>query len=143
MINNLEHRFVESVPEQLEEGVLYVSLRFRVIIHACCCGCKNKVITPLSPVRWKMTFDGKTVSLYPSIGNWNFDCQSHYWITNDKVEWAEKWSNNKIAMGKMMEREKRSAYYSEVNSSIKEYSQAPMMKQSLINKITTWLKKLI
>jgi len=28
------------------------------------------------------------VSLAPSIGNWSFPCNSHYWITGNEVRWA-------------------------------------------------------
>lgn len=115
MIFKLNHVFVETIPDELEEGVLYISTRFRVIMHSCCCGCKNKVVTPLSPVRWKMTFDGKTISLSPSIGNWNFSCKSHYWIQNSEVEWAENWTSNKIKLGKAFEKEKRSQYFDKTN----------------------------
>jgi predicted adenine nucleotide alpha hydrolase (AANH) superfamily ATPase len=115
MISKLNHVFIETIPDELEEGILYISLRFRVIMHSCCCGCKSKVVTPLSPARWKMTFDGKTISLNPSIGNWNFDCQSHYWIEKSEVEWAGKWTNDEIAEGKSYEKEKRANYYKAVN----------------------------
>jgi hypothetical protein len=36
------------------------------------------------------------VSLDPSIGNWSFPCRSHYWIRNNKVRWAENWSQARI-----------------------------------------------
>ena len=111
MITKLDHIFIDTVPDELDEGILYISLKYRVIIHSCCCGCKNKVVTPLSPARWKMTFDGKTITLYPSIGNWNSECQSHYWINKSEVELARKWSNEKIIKGKAYEREKREEYY--------------------------------
>jgi|GEM_PF-1496866 len=84
----LTHKFVDSVPDMLEEDVLYVSIRFRTVIHKCCCGCGNQVVTPLSPSDWKLTFDGRSISLCPSIGNWKFPCQSHYWIKCNKVEWV-------------------------------------------------------
>jgi len=92
----LRHEFVTTVPEALEQGVIYVSIEYRVAIHSCCCGCGKKVVTPFSPNSWKLTFDGKTISLYPSIGNWNFECKSHYWITNNQVEWARKWTDREI-----------------------------------------------
>jgi hypothetical protein len=91
----LSHEFVKSVPEILKDRVLYVSMEFATAIHKCCCGCGNEVVTPLSPKDWKLTFDGETISLTPSIGNWSFDCQSHYWITNSRVEWAPKWDGRK------------------------------------------------
>ncbi|MFZ2205561.1 MAG: DUF6527 family protein [Minisyncoccia bacterium] len=138
----MEHRFVESIPEELEDGILYISPRFRVVIHACCCGCKNKVVTPLSPVRWKMAYDGKTVSLDPSIGNWNFDCKSHYWINNSEVEWAGKWSKEEITRGKMNEKEKREKYYTQMDSLLKKNPQILKQKESLTSKIIGWIKNL-
>lgn len=142
MITKLSHRFVESIPDELEDGILYISLRFRVVMHSCCCGCKNKVITPLSPVRWRMTFNGKSISLHPSIGNWNFECQSHYWITNSEVEWARKWSKKEIAVGKMMEKERRADYYSKENSILINNDQVLKQKETLASKIIKWTKNL-
>jgi hypothetical protein len=72
----LSHEFVKSVPEKLDDGVLYVSMEYRTAIHKCCCGCGERVVTPFSPKSWKMTFDGKTISIHPSIGNWSFACQN-------------------------------------------------------------------
>ena len=88
---NVQHRFVEFIPDELEDGILYISLKYCTAIHKCVCGCGNEVVTPISPTDWRLTFDGKTISLYPSIGNWNFECKSHYWITNNKVRFASKW----------------------------------------------------
>lgn len=71
------HEFVEHIPDDLKDGVIYVSMTFRTVAHKCCCGCGNEVITPLSPTDWKLTFNNESISLYPSIGNWNFDFKSH------------------------------------------------------------------
>jgi len=84
----MTHKFVEYIPMTLEEGVLYVSMEVGTVIHKCVCGCGREVVTPLSPTDWNLTFDGESISLYPSIGNWNFECKSHYWIQNNKVKWA-------------------------------------------------------
>jgi len=92
----LKHEFVEFIPERLNDGTIYVSVKFATVAHKCCCGCGHEVITPLSPTDWKMTFDGETVSLSPSIGNWSFECRSHYWITRNRVEWSWQWSQEKI-----------------------------------------------
>lgn len=83
-----DHQFVEYVPEELDEGVLYISVRFASVSHLCACGCKRKVVTPLKPTGWKLIFDGKSISLLPSIGNWRFPCRSHYWMSNNRVQWA-------------------------------------------------------
>lgn len=87
-INSLRHEFVEYLPDVIDEGVLYVSIAFCTVIHRCGCGCGSEVATPLDPSGWKVTFDGETISLSPSIGNWSLACQSHYWIRNNRVRWA-------------------------------------------------------
>jgi len=92
----LTHEFVHYIPEQLEPGVLYVSLPFTTVVHLCCCGCGNKVVTPLSPADWSLTFDGASISLSPSIGNWSYPCQSHYWIRGNTAQWAERWTPRQI-----------------------------------------------
>ena len=92
----LIHEFVEYIPEHLKEGTIYISIPFATAVHKCCCGCGREVVTPLSPIGWKLTFDGETISLDPSIGNWSFPCQSHYWIRQDRVQWAPKWSQKQV-----------------------------------------------
>jgi hypothetical protein len=85
MRNTIIHKFVDFIPEKLEEGILYVSVNHCVAIHKCICGCENEVVTPIATTEWKLMFDGETVSLSPSIGNWNFKCRSHYWIKNNRI----------------------------------------------------------
>ena len=85
---SLSHEFVHFMPNELEGGVVYVSIPFRLALHRCCCGCGTEVSTPLGPTFWKLTFDGVSVSLSPSIGNRQLDCKSHYWITRNRVQLA-------------------------------------------------------
>lgn len=105
-------QFVESIPETLDPGVLYVSMTLANSIHLCACGCGQEVVTPLSPTDWKLCFDGENVTLDPSIGNWSFPCRSHYWIRGGKVRWSESWSADEIADGRSHDRERKNAYYS-------------------------------
>jgi len=102
-MKKLQHKFVEFMPRELEDGILYVSIRFRIASHNCCCGCGNEVVTNLSRNGWQLIYDGESVSLYPSIGNWDFQCRSHYWIIQDEVQWAERWSDKKIKRIKSLE----------------------------------------
>jgi len=141
LITKLEHRFVETIPETLEEGILYISTRFCVSMHLCCCGCSNKVVTPLSPVRWKLIFDGKSVSLFPSIGNWNFKCRSHYWINNSMVEWASNLSNEEIVEGKRLKREERARYFAVENSKLKMSIKDTKKKKSFLSTIISRIKE--
>ena len=86
-MRHIDHQFVDLVPETLSEGVLYVSMVYATVIHKCCCGCGNKVVTPLGPKQWMLTFDGQSISLSPSVGNWNYPCRSHYLICSSNVRW--------------------------------------------------------
>ena len=94
------HQFVEFIPEQIEQGILYISIQYCTAIHKCVCGCGNEVVTPLSPTDWELTFDGKTVSLSPSIGNWNFECRSHYFITRSQIRQVRRWKDCEIEKGR-------------------------------------------
>jgi hypothetical protein len=89
VITQLKPAYVEFIPEELELGVLYVSLKFNTVAHSCACGCGLQVITPLIRKGWRLIFDG-TVSLQPSIGNWNYPCRSHYWIRKNNIVWARE-----------------------------------------------------
>lgn len=92
----MDHKFVSLIPEKIEAGILYISIEFKTAIHLCACGCGNEVVTPLSPSDWELIFDGESVSLYPSIGNWSLPCQSHYWIRKGGIKWAPTWSRTQI-----------------------------------------------
>lgn len=108
--------FVDQLPDQLESGVLYVSIPCVCVAHLCACGCKSLVITPLSPTDWTMAYDGDNVSLSPSIGNWNFPCRSHYWINRGRVEWAKTWSTEQIAQNRQADVAAKKAQYGQAAS---------------------------
>lgn len=116
----LRHEFVEFIPEQLAERTLYVSIRYATAAHKCCCGCGKEVVTPLSPTDWELIFDGKSVSLYPSIGNWGFACRSHYWIRNNRVHWALPMSPTEIAAGRAYDRMAKERYFHPASHSAKD-----------------------
>jgi len=109
----VSHRFVEHIPGSLEDGVVYVSIEYGTAVHKCCCGCGEEVVTPLSPTDWKLIYDGETVSLSPSIGNWSFKCQSHYWIIQNRVGWARKWSAEEIREGRDADLHRKRQYYAD------------------------------
>lgn len=97
-LQDISPQFVEFIPRQLDEGIFYISERFKTASHLCPCGCRTKVVTPFSPVEWQLHRQGETVSLYPSIGNWNDACQSHYFIRRNRILWAGRMSRAKIAL---------------------------------------------
>ena len=106
-----EHQFVDYIPEQLEEGVLYIAMEFATASHLCSCGCKQEVVTPLAPTEWKLIYDGESVTLYPSIGNWSFTCRSHYWIRRGRIVPAPNWSEEEIWLARRQAAQERVDYY--------------------------------
>jgi hypothetical protein len=102
---------IEYVPNNLKDRTIYVSIAFATVVHKCCCGCGNEVVTPLSPTDWELIFDGRSISLYPSIGNWNLPCQSHYWIKQNRIQWARRWSQKEIRAGRAYASIARERYF--------------------------------
>lgn len=107
----LRPEFVDFIPEDLVLGVLYISIQYATAAHSCCCGCGREVVTPLSPTDWKLIFNGRSVSLEPSIGNWSFPCQSHYWIRHNHIRWAPRWSAAQIDAGRGYDAAAKSRYF--------------------------------
>jgi len=116
----LEHKFVEFIPRELEANTIYVSIRFATAIHSCCCGCGNRVVTPISPAGWKLIFDGRSISLEPSIGNWSFPCRSHYWIRKNRVVWSDQWSDDEISAVRKKDARATAAYFHSKNAGTAE-----------------------
>lgn len=142
-MKTVKHKFVESVPRQIEEGILYISIEYATAIHNCACGCGNEVVTPLSPTDWKLTFDGQTVSLYPSIGNWSFACRSHYWIKNNLIEFASEWTEKEIIYGRENDSKYKKVFYKElkeekIEKQEEEKIEAPVIKEKIWS--TLWRK---
>lgn len=109
-VDHFRHEFVEFIPRELAEGVLYVSIPYSTVVHLCACGCGTKVVTPLKPPKWSLTFDGDTISLCPSVGNWQFPCRSHYWIRRNRVLWARPFTDEEIAKVKLRDAEDMQRY---------------------------------
>lgn len=107
----LSYKFVHAIPEKLEEQTLYIAMDFATAVHKCCCGCGKEVVTPLSPTDWKLIYDGVSISLSPSVGNWSFECQSHYWIDKNIAKWADQWSKEQIEFGRARDRQAKGMHY--------------------------------
>ena len=86
MVLKLQLKYVENMPEKLEENVLYVSFKHQLAIHLCCCGCSFETVTPFDDeTGWKINISRNEATLTPSI--LNEECSSHYYITNNNVSW--------------------------------------------------------
>jgi hypothetical protein len=110
-MKTLQFKFVEFIPSDLDQDVLYISIEYKTAVHKCVCGCGNKVVTPLTPLDWEIIYDGKTVSLNPSIGNWNFNCKSHYFISRNEIVLARRWNNKEIKENRRNDKLNKSNYY--------------------------------
>lgn len=141
----LTYEFVEYIPDDLRDGTLYVSMAFATVAHKCCCGCGSEVITPLSPTDWRLIFDGESISLDPSIGNWSFPCQSHYWIKRNRVIWAPRWSQEMVNAGRGQDSLAKERYFSSTKTPVLDDTIASVRrpeegkpKESLWRKLKKW-----
>ena len=141
----IKHEFVDVIPEKLEEGKIYISIKYRTASHKCCCGCGTKIVTPIRPTRWTLGFNGEAVSLAPSIGNWQIPCKSHYWIAENEVCWAEQWSAQEIADSRAEDAEwRRSRLLKKTNTQVnpietgKGTVSSKKRKKRFIDRIKSW-----
>ena len=119
-LSTIRPEFVEFVPKELEVGVLYVSVQYGTSVHKCACGCGSKTTLPLSPAKWRCLWDGERISLWPSVGNWSFPCQSHYWIEQNRIEWAPAVTRKSIEANRSRDRDDRAQYLERRNGQIVE-----------------------
>ena len=147
----LTPQFVEYIPERLEVGRLYISERYHIAVHLCCCGCGEEVVTPLSRADWQLHKAGDKVSLHPSIGNWNFACKSHYWIRGNRVMWAGALNSKRIKLVQEKDRRDKALYIEAVNAekqAIHKISDVPNLglqtpvKEGLMTRIWNTLRSL-
>ncbi|MCB0447235.1 MAG: hypothetical protein KDD03_06935 [Gelidibacter sp.] len=131
-MERLELRKVKFLPQNLDKGLLYVSEEYSIAGHLCPCGCQNKIMTPLGSTEWSFNDDINGPTLYPSLGNWQLPCKSHYWIIDGEIVWSHEWSEEEILAGQKAEEKRRIAYYEGL-----DHRNA---KQSFIVKIIKWIK---
>lgn len=84
--------FCEQIPEELENGKLYISEKYSMSAHLCACGCGHETFLGLQPTwkgNWTLTNNNGSITLRPSIGNFAGEnpYHAHYFITNNKIEW--------------------------------------------------------
>lgn len=81
--------FVDELPSLRMQDEIYISRERNVSEHVCLCGCGGTVVMPLNydlfpATNWKLVEEANgTVSFIGSVGNYQFDCKSHYIITKN------------------------------------------------------------
>lgn len=154
MTDNLRfrHEFVEFMPSTLEPRVVYVSIEYATAAHLCACGCGIKVVTPISPTDWQLIYDRDTISLKPSIGNWSFECRSHYFISRNNILWASNMSDRDIADGRAQDIRRKDRYYdksmeasmpSETHTSTVDQAQTPLIDDHIPTKKQKWWQRFL
>lgn len=110
-LETIKPEFVEFIPDVVKDGVLYISIPYGTATHKCACGCGELVVTPIKPLDWKITWNGESITMFPSIGNWSFQCQSHYFIEENKIIWARKMNKSQINIGRIKDRLRKEQYF--------------------------------
>lgn len=117
-VDILKPVYVQYMPpaDSVNEGELYISLEFQTAIHKCCCGCGEEVVTPFNTAQWQISDKRGKVSLYPSIGNWSYPCHSHYFIKDNRVLWAEAFSDAAIKRVQVRDQRALESYIANKNA---------------------------
>jgi hypothetical protein len=93
-IAEFKPEFVETMPDEKQEGVLYISMEYGGSGHRCPCGCGEWIWLPFNtetvnnPHEWKLTNNNNLITFEPSIGSFQIPCKSHYYIRENKVVWC-------------------------------------------------------
>ena len=126
-------QIVRFMPKELEPATLYVSYEFGTAAHLCACGCGSKIRTPLDVTEWSVEETREGPSLWPSVGNWQLPCKSHYLITRGQIVWANRWTEKQIIRGRKQEEMRREAYYTEMS----------YRRKGAFNKALRWIKAVL
>jgi hypothetical protein len=133
--------FVEFVPRGPEEGVLYVSIPYSTSVHKCACGCGSKITLPINPAKWRFLWDGERISLWPSVGNWSYPCQSHYWIEQNQVEWAPKMSREMIEANRASDKADREWYLRSRADPRGDMQRTPSSRRGLLDRLRGLIRR--
>lgn len=129
---------VDLMPDVFEPGIVYFSAEFEIAIHLCACGCGAKISTPIGAAEWSIHETTTGPTLYPSIGNWQLPCRSHYFIRSGEVVWAPRWSHGEVVAGREEEARRRSTHY---ESRISRRNWFKRLWFAIVQKVRGWLHR--
>ncbi|WP_427969657.1 DUF6527 family protein [Altererythrobacter sp.] len=119
MISEISLQRCEFIPNDLEEGTLYFSERFRTTSHLCACGCGNKVVISVKPQDWTLEIVDEQPTVCPSVGNRLFECKSHYYIREGHIIWLPPMSAGEVERSLLRDEAHREKYFSARRSWVK------------------------
>ena len=144
-MSEIEPVFVDTIPDELKDGRLYIALKYRTVTHKCACGCGVEINTPLHPTGWSITYDGSRISLWPSVGNWSEKCESHYWIDKNRICWARTWTKDEVLTGRNRRLAEIREYFRATTEmdAIGGGKSTESIEKSLLEKLMGWLHKML
>nr|WP_246728134.1 DUF6527 family protein [Mesorhizobium japonicum] len=102
---------VHYIPAALEPGVLYVSDQYKIAMHLCACGCGSRVPVSLGPAGWTVTVRNGKPTVRPSIGSGQLPCNSHYYITDGRVDWLRPMTASQTVAALQFDHRRREDHY--------------------------------
>lgn len=127
----VEPVFVKIIPRELRAGALYISMEYGTVVHSCCCGCGEEVVTPLTPTDWRIEYDGESITLRPSVGSWTLPCRSHYVIRANKVIACGDWDEKQIEVERARDAMAKRDFYERRGTAVKSNAQARVTTPAL------------
>lgn len=102
------------------------------------CGCGAKIRTPLKRTEWMLTDTAFGPRLWPSVGNWQQACKSHYVIDGGEIIWCGTWTPEQMLAGRRAEEARQKEHYDAMCDDA-----MCAKKPSLIAQIWRWLERLL
>ena len=107
VLKYLKPVFTKRIPEELDSGIMYVCIEGKTMMHLCPCVCGKIVVLSLDRTFWSFKYDGENISIFPSIGNYQFPCKSHYWIIDNCIVWDSDLKNDVFSKNRVQKLMKR------------------------------------
>jgi hypothetical protein len=83
-----------------------------------------------------MLYDGQSVTLDPSIGNWSFPCRSHSWLRGDRIVWAAASPDEQAEVGRAVDRPCEAG----ASELVPQAVQTPEEGRRLIGRLSDWVR---
>ena len=90
------YQLVDRIPPRMRNGVVYHTKEFDLAGLLCACGCGHRV-TLLIPDGHQLQNEGGYATIRPSIGVFDAQCKSHYFISAGDVRWLPAFTGGQAA----------------------------------------------
>lgn len=91
------YQIVERIPKKLDDGIVYHNIEFELAALLCACGCGHR-ITLLVPDSHQISSKDGLATIRPSIGVFDAECRSHFFVTAGQVEWMSAFNAHQAAL---------------------------------------------